>query len=184
MKETTADRLNQIMKERNLKQVDLLRLCQPYCETYDVRIGRNDINQYVHGKTKPRQDKLTILGLALNVSEAWLMGYDVPRERSETQGDKLRRYRREHNLTLSELAHDLHISVDDMQDYENDRKAIPTWVVRSIGNYFGIEKTTEYHTNRYRKMIDALEGTILTDDEFDKVLDYVKFIVSQRGNNK
>lgn len=39
------------------------------------------MSQYVSGRTEPGQDKLTILGLALNVSEAWLMGYDVPMER-------------------------------------------------------------------------------------------------------
>lgn len=44
-------------------------------------MGKSDISQYVSGKVEPGQDKLTILGLALNVSEAWLMGYDVPMAR-------------------------------------------------------------------------------------------------------
>lgn len=41
-------------------------------------MGRNDISQYVSGKVEPSQWKLTILAKALNVSEVWLMGYDVP----------------------------------------------------------------------------------------------------------
>lgn len=85
MKEyTTAQRLGQIMDSRSLRQVDILRAAEPFCKKYGVRLGKNDLSQYVSGKSEPRQDKLTILGLALNVSEAWLMGFDVPIDRSIT----------------------------------------------------------------------------------------------------
>lgn len=77
-KYTTSERLNQIMKEKNLKQIDILDLAKPYCEKYGVKIGRNDLSQYVTGKFQPSQKKLSVLGLALNVNEVWLMGYDVP----------------------------------------------------------------------------------------------------------
>ena len=79
-KSNTAERLRFIMNERGLKQVDILRLCEPYCEKYGVKLQKNDLSQYLSGKVEPRQDKLTILGSALGVQEAWLMGYDVPRE--------------------------------------------------------------------------------------------------------
>ena len=36
------------------------------------------------GKVEPTQEKLVVLGLALNVNEAWLMGFDVPMERKDT----------------------------------------------------------------------------------------------------
>lgn len=82
-KESTSDRLKQIMSKRNLRQVDILEMCKPYCQKYDVKLGRNDLSQYVTGKVEPGQKKLTVLGMALNVSEAWLMGYDVPMGRNE-----------------------------------------------------------------------------------------------------
>ena len=78
---TTAQRLEQVMKSRNMRQVDILNAAEPYCKKYGIKLGKNDMSQYVSGKVEPGQDKLTILGLALNVSEAWLMGYDVPMER-------------------------------------------------------------------------------------------------------
>lgn len=78
---TTSKRLQYIMNERNLKQADILRLTEPYCVKYRQKLGRSDLSQFVSGKVAPGQWKLTILGLALNVSEAWLMGYDVPMER-------------------------------------------------------------------------------------------------------
>lgn len=86
MKElTTADRLKQIMSERGLKQVDILEACKPYCERYGVQLKKNDLSQYVSGKVEPKQDKLSILGMALNVNEVWLMGYNVPAGRKELE---------------------------------------------------------------------------------------------------
>ena len=79
----TAERLRQLMIERNLKQIDIVNLAQPFCKQYDVKLGRNDISQYLAGKVEPGQHKLYILGKALNVSEAWLMGFDVPMERND-----------------------------------------------------------------------------------------------------
>jgi hypothetical protein len=38
---------------------------------------------------EPGQFKLSMLGLALNVSEAWLMGYDVPQEREKPTAAEL-----------------------------------------------------------------------------------------------
>lgn len=81
-KYTTSYRLKQIMTERNLKQVDILNLAIPFCQKYCIKLNKNDLSQYVSGKVEPGQNKLYILGQALNVSEAWLMGFDVPMEKS------------------------------------------------------------------------------------------------------
>ena len=51
----TQERLKLIMEEKNLRQVDLLNKCMPYCKKYNVRLGRNDISQYVSGKAEPTQ---------------------------------------------------------------------------------------------------------------------------------
>lgn len=84
-KKNTSIRLKEIMAERNLKQVDILKLAQPYSEKYNVKLNKSDISQYISGKTEPGQDKLFILGMALNVNESWLMGFDVPKERYSVQ---------------------------------------------------------------------------------------------------
>lgn len=82
-KSSTSSRLKQLMNDRNLKQIDILNKAQPYCIKYGVKLGKSDLSQYISGRNNPSQKKLTILGLALNVNEAWLMGYDVPMERSD-----------------------------------------------------------------------------------------------------
>lgn len=83
-KVTTAERLREIMEERKLKQVDILNKALPLCAKWDVKMNKSDISQYVAGKVEPSQEKLVVLGYALNVTEAWLMGFDVPKERKDT----------------------------------------------------------------------------------------------------
>lgn len=83
IKLTTADRLKQIMKERDIKQVDILNLCRPYCQKYNVRLNKNDLSQYIANKYSPSQEKLSILAMALKVNEVWLMGYDVPSDEND-----------------------------------------------------------------------------------------------------
>lgn len=81
MRATTAERLREVMDMRDLRQVDVLEKAKPFCEAYGVKLNKNDLSQYLSGKVTPKQDKLTLLGLALNVSEGWLMGFDVPMDR-------------------------------------------------------------------------------------------------------
>ena len=103
---STAQRLNQIMKIRNLRQVDILTAAEPYCKKYGIQLERNALSQYVSGKVEPGQKKLTILGLALGVSEAWLMGYDVPMRRNVTPIAEIGDERTVEYVELFELLND------------------------------------------------------------------------------
>lgn len=85
---TTTDRLLQIMNSKGLRQVDILELSKPYCDKYGIKLTKTDLSQYVNGKTVPGQNKLYVLSKALNVSEAWLMGFDVSPERNEERNPK------------------------------------------------------------------------------------------------
>ncbi|HFI0028309.1 TPA: helix-turn-helix domain-containing protein [Streptococcus suis] len=69
------------MLERNLRQVDILEKSKPYQRELGVKMGRSALSQYVTGKSKPDDKKLSLLSKTLDVSETWLMGYDVPRDR-------------------------------------------------------------------------------------------------------
>ena len=80
----TADRIRQLMEEKNWKQVDIFNNSKPYQEKLGVKPGKSAISQYVNGVQAPDQRRLALLALTFNVSEAWLMGYDVPREREAT----------------------------------------------------------------------------------------------------
>lgn len=99
---TTSERLKTLMAARNLKQVDIINAAKPFCEKFKTRLEKNDLSQYVSGKVEPGNDKLILLGHALNVSEAWLMGFDVPIER-ETPIAKVGNERRSEFIELFDL---------------------------------------------------------------------------------
>ena len=87
----TSQRLKEIMRIKKLKQIDILHKVKPICEKYSVKMGSNDLSQYVTGKVEPSQKKLTVLAEALNVNEVWLMGYDVsmqPIEQKKTEEEQ------------------------------------------------------------------------------------------------
>lgn len=65
----TSTRLKKIMTDNNMRQVDILKKVEPYCQVYNIKMNKSDISQYVSGKVEPSQDKLVILSMALNVSK-------------------------------------------------------------------------------------------------------------------
>lgn len=136
MKATTADRLKEVMKQYELRQIDILNRAEPFCKQLNVKLGRNDLSQYVSGKVSPGQEKLTVLALALGVSETWLMGYDVPMERNNYEDQNTLRFDAEFEearniiesagylISLSDDSNDIIIKTHDndivacMHDYE------------------------------------------------------------------
>lgn len=72
----TSDRLREAMTAHGKKQADLVRA---------TGLDRGSISSYLSGKYEPKQKAIGKLAIALNVSEMWLWGYDVPMERTEMQ---------------------------------------------------------------------------------------------------
>lgn len=88
---TTAERLKYYMQKYGIKQKDILQKAMPFCNKYNIKLGKNDLSQYVSGKVEPGQKKLAILAKALNVNPVWLMGYDVPEQiQNKNKSDILR----------------------------------------------------------------------------------------------
>jgi transcriptional regulator with XRE-family HTH domain len=48
-----------------------------------TKIPKSAMSQYISGAFEPKQDRIYLIARALSVSEAWLMGYDVPMERQD-----------------------------------------------------------------------------------------------------
>lgn len=82
-KDTFANRLKIAMQRKSYRQVDVINKAKN--TNYGVQITKTDMSQYLSGKTKfPRVDKLLVLSKILNVSEPWLLGYDVDEQIEET----------------------------------------------------------------------------------------------------
>lgn len=74
--ETCGERIKKALRIKGMKQSDLCQI---------TKIPKSAISQYISGAFEPKQDRVYLISKALNVSEAWLMGFDVPMERSEKQ---------------------------------------------------------------------------------------------------
>jgi len=72
MSKEFSNRLYNAMNFRNIKATELAELSD---------IPKSAISQYLSGKFEPKQKGIMQLAKALNISEAWLMGADVPMQR-------------------------------------------------------------------------------------------------------
>ena len=70
--ETISVRIKKALKIKGMKQSELCKL---------ANIPKSSLSQYLSGDFEPKQDRIYLIAKALNVSEAWLMGFDVPMER-------------------------------------------------------------------------------------------------------
>ena len=125
---TTSQRLNQIISVRHIRQIDIIESAKPFSEKYGVKLNKNDLSQYVNGKNEPGQEKLTILGLALNVNEAWLMGYDVTMEREHSEEIPPSEAKKESAPELSEADREI---LDLFNKLKTDDKEMVLKIIRN-----------------------------------------------------
>lgn len=67
--ELFSNRLKQALHIKNITQQQL---------SEKTGIPKSAISQYVSSKFEPKQDRLELMANALEVSEEWLRGFDVP----------------------------------------------------------------------------------------------------------
>lgn len=72
---TTADRISEAMKLRDIRQADLVK---------KTGISKGALSSYISGRYVPKQNNVYLIAKALDVSETWLMGGDVPMQRIES----------------------------------------------------------------------------------------------------
>ena len=70
------NRIREALSIRNMKQVELAE---------KTGIPKGTINNWLSQRYQPKQRALMKMAKALEVSEMWLAGYDVPMERPEAQ---------------------------------------------------------------------------------------------------
>jgi transcriptional regulator with XRE-family HTH domain len=86
--ESCSKRLAEALEIRNMKQTDLCKL---------AKVPKSSLSLYLSGAYEPKQDRIYDMARVLGVSEAWLMGYDVPMDRQKkappaielTEGEKV-----------------------------------------------------------------------------------------------
>lgn len=74
---TIAERLKEAMNRIDISQAELVKR---------TGINKGALSSYLSGRYSPKQKAIFELAKALHVSEAWLLGYDVPMNRKEDEG--------------------------------------------------------------------------------------------------
>ena len=64
-----GQRISKALTIRGMRQAELCKL---------ANVPKSSLSLYLSGAYEPKQDRIYAMAKALNVDEAWLMGYDVP----------------------------------------------------------------------------------------------------------
>ena len=90
------NRIAEALRLRNMRQVELAE---------KTGIAKGTINNWINQRYQPKQTPLVLMARALDVSEMWLAGYNVPMERPmdqvkmDTLGQVINVIRKDERLT-------------------------------------------------------------------------------------
>lgn len=189
-------RLQQAMDMRKISQTEL-------CEK--TGIPKSAMSQYISGAFKPKQKRTYLLAQALDVDEAWLMGYDVPAEKPtsptpeitdslssfnpleyRSSSDVVRYLRESKNMSQAEFASVLHCTEKTIKNIEEGHKLVSINLARKISNCFGLPMPNTLFSatlyDRYQKLSKrdiSIVDTLLNPEE-----EYVTIQTAARGGDE
>lgn len=190
-------RLQQAMDMRKINQTEL-------CEK--TGIPKSAMSQYISGAFKPKQKRTYLLAQALDVDEAWLMGYDVPAEKPteptpeitdslssfnpleyRSSSDVVKYLRESKNMSRAEFASVLHCTEKTIKNIEEGHKLVSINLARKISNCFGLPMPNTLFSatlyDRYQKLSKrdiSIVDTLLDPDEEE----YVTIQTAARGGDE
>lgn len=194
---TFKERLIEAMKKNNMKAIDL---------SEKTGISKARISQYVNGVYIPKSKSTLAIAKALNVSETWLMGLDVPMERMisnnntdlllpsnynpleyRSSSDVVRYLRESKNMSRAEFASVLHCTEKTIKNIEEGHKLVSINLARKISNCFGLPMPNTLFSatlyDRYQKLNKrdiSIVDTLLDPDEEE----YVTIQTAARGGDE
>ena len=86
-----GERIKKALRIKGMRQSELCQI---------TKIPKSAISQYISGAFEPKQDRIYLISKALNVNEAWLMGFDVPMQREDASPSKSRELNEGQKLLL------------------------------------------------------------------------------------
>nr|DAK63588.1 MAG TPA: Repressor protein CI [Caudoviricetes sp.] len=136
-----------LKKAMNIRAITQSELCEK------TGIPKSAMSQYISGNFKPKQNRTHSLAKALDVNEAWLMGYDVPMERqsiSEQDNNQnknivainLKKIRADKMLRYADISALSGVPKEDLQAFEEGTKRPKSADIRNIELALDIEKGT------------------------------------------
>lgn len=172
MNNVIGKRIKEAMNLRGLKQVDIVK---------KTGINKGALSSYINGNYEPKQTSIYKIAEALNVSPAWMMGYDVPMNDKSVVVDKdLGRFKKgqilNNNEEIEEYSNLLEANVEKLKKKIEAAKDIVNEALPKIegqlnqaliSNEITVEKYNS-EIKRFLELIKILDG--MTQKEFDSFL--------------
>lgn len=175
-----------------------------------TKLGKNraTIYRYERGDIENLPlDVLEPLANALETTPGYLMGWEnAPKDNEQlsideaTMGDVFKALRLGNNLSIEEFANEIGLSISDVKKYETGVVQIPVNIINLVADFFGISiseiikahqkddnrpssdfEMKKERFNRFKKWNKEFGKVHFTDEEINKVMEYTRFLLSQRG---
>lgn len=164
----------------------------------ELGFGYSTFTEWCNANKYPRIDKIEIMADYFGIEKSDLIE-DKPKIPETNSGILLKQLMEENNISSVELAKEIHISIAELRQYERGKK-IPFDVIKKLADYFNIDVTVLQkleinasgndlktsirlleQTERWNKEIGHVE---FTDKELAQLINYAKFILSQRKDER
>ncbi|MGO4937376.1 S24 family peptidase [Fundicoccus sp. Sow4_H7] len=191
--QTVQQRLQDVMAQRQLKQVDILRLSQPYQQEMGISMSKSHLSQYVNGKSQPDQYKLLLLAKTLDLDPAWLMGYEASDETIPEQiyniSLTLNTYHQEKVLDYAQLQQNNQQHGDSSQEGLDESTLYPIETVEGVAagigfSYEDMNRTATYYTDRNDFKSYSFATRVFGDSMADLIMDGDIVLIQQGYDNQ
>lgn len=195
---TIGQKIKELRQQLNMSVDDLA-----------VKLGKNraTVYRYERGDIENLPlDVLEPLANALETTPGYLMGWEDTSKKKEpstidevTMGDVFKALRLGSNLSIEEFSHEISLSTEDISNYEAVKTPIPVNIINLVADFFGISisEIVKAHKNngkkhpvsfemkrerfeRFKKWNKEFGQVHFTDEEIIKVMEYTRFLLSQR----
>lgn len=178
-----ANNLKKLMKINNKTRKDICN---------DLGFSYYTFSDWVNGKKYPRMDKVEMLAQYFGVLKSDLI------EDKNNIGSKIKELRLQKNKALHEMADELGIDPSILEEYEKGTRKIPLEFMQRLADYFNVDfsnnvnfkyykqenqsdlKTSLHIIEMTKRWNDEVGEANFTDEEVTKLIDYAKFLISQR----
>lgn len=189
---TFGQRLREGLDRQGITQTELARRSG---------ISKSSISRYVKGDWEGKQEAVYALAQALEVNEAWLMGYDVPPVRGAAREDLYRtvaqvveNYREQGGFSVEQAAELLKIPADELQALESGAQPMDSVLLARMVQLYGIPEEELNRAAANELLSDAprpvrgttvtFEGAPLSPAQIEKLRQFARFLQGRDGNEE
>lgn len=169
-KEAAAKRIKEALKLRNMKAIDLANT---------TGISKASISGYMHGRYEPKAGRTYLMAKALDVSESWLMGYDVPMEQAKTTNKRTKKEQKTQELLsaasqnenlLETVKSFLQVPEDKQQDIALEIKTLSSRYTKELNHKDFIKMVGDYAALRRHVPCDEKHGYRHFDETIERLM--------------